>query len=126
MDLSFLNLDELAAGQTATVDEIGELLGSIPNETRDWWELENICHAIMNASGGERGEDQRLLFLWWASKNPEYTEKFGEEAWRKVSRQRSRIEIVGLDYLKARAAGSPPLGKLKGQNFKGHPAFSGH
>ena len=126
MDLSFLNLDELAAGQTATVDEIGELLGSIPNETRDWWELENICHAIINASGGERGEDQRLLFLWWASKNPEYTEKFGEEAWRKVSRQRSRIEIVGLDYLKARAAGSPPLGKLKGQNFKGHPAFSGH
>ena len=126
MDLSFLNLDELVAGQTATVDEIGELLGSIPNETRDWWELENICHAIINASGGERGEDQRLLFLYWAGKNPAFTEKFGEEAWRKVSRQRSRIEIVGLEYLRARAAGAPPLGKWKGQNFKGHPAFSGH
>lgn len=120
-DLTHISLEL----ETVTPDEIAILLEKIPNETRDWWELENVCHAIINASGGERGEDQRLLFLYWASKNPAFTEAFGEEAWRKVSRQRSRLNVVGLHYLRARAAGAPPLGKIKGQSLSGHPALTG-
>jgi hypothetical protein len=120
-DLTFLNLDTVLC---ATPDEIAVLLDQIPNAVSDWWEANNIAHAIINASDGATGEDQRLLFLFWARKNPCFSEPAAEEIWRKVARQRRRILVADLNYLEARAAGAPPLGKIIGQDLSGHPALN--
>ncbi len=120
-DLSFLNLE---FEPCATPDEIAMLLDQIPNEVSDWWEANNISHAVINSSDGATGEDQRQLFLFWARKNPSFSEPAGEEIWRKVARQRSRILVADLAYLKARAAGAPPLGKIIGKDLSCHPALN--
>ena len=123
-DLEFLNLGDNSADYYATPDEIAFLLERIPNELSDWWEPNNIAHAIINASDGATGEDQYLLFVFWARKSPSFSEAGSEEIWTKVTRQRSRIWVADLKYLQARAAGAPPLGKIIGKDLTGHPALN--